>query len=241
MKRTFFIYLSLILGYYTGTCQNQNEMLQSLEYVKMGMNLPYKFCEDTLPAQPVGFPIDNFIGTSFKNSVWTDLALTQEETMKTDSGCNNIWPTCEIGRKFKTDNRNFILFSVFFGAFDFEKYSLVTIDTNGNYIDSIEIGAAIFGNDGNYYYSSKWEITEDLTVKTYQLKPTSSTPILYNSDIPDTIHAERIDRTYKIDSNGKFSEVETKFYKPQNYPKEKFLDKSYDISTGNEIYIKPIK
>ncbi len=160
--------------------------------------------------------------------------------MKTDSDSDNIWPTCNIDHKFKTDNQNFILFSVLYGAYDYGKYSLITIDQNGKYTDSIAVGAIIYEHGGDCF-PMKWEITEDLTVKTYQLKPTSSTPILYDSDIPDTVHAERIDRIYKIDSNGKFSEVETKFYKPQNYPKEKFLDKSYDISTGNEIYIKPIK
>ena len=240
MKRTIFIYLSLILACHIGVCQNR--MLQNLGYVKTETTLPYKYCEDKFsPEQPVfGFPIDNFIGTSFKNCVWTDLTLTQEETMKTDSDSDNIWPTCNIDHKFKTDNQNFILFSVLYGAYDYGKYSLITIDQNGKYTDSIAVGAIIYEHGGDCF-PMKWEITEDLTVKTYQLKPTSSTPILYDSDIPDTVHAERIDRTYKIDSNGKFSEVETKFYKPQNYPKEKFLDKSYDISTGNEIYIKPIK
>ena len=240
MKRAFFIYLSLILACHTGICQNR--MLRNLGYVKTETTLPYKSHEKiTTTEQSVAFPIDLVVTTSFKNRVWTDLALTQEETMKIDLSNGDIWPICNIDHKFKTDNQNFILISVLFGPDDYLKYSLVTIGKNGYYIDSIETGAEIVCSGWNYYYPMKWEITEDMTVKTYQLKPTSSTPILYNSDIPDTIHAERIDRTYKIDSNGKFTEVEKKFYKPQNYPKEKFLDKSYDISTGNEIYIKPLK
>lgn len=240
MKRTIFIYLSLILACQTGICQNR--MLQNLGHVKSETALPYKFCEKEVLTEPlVAFPIDLVVNTSFKNRVWTDLALTQEETMKIDLSNGDIWPICEIGCKFITINTNFNLFSVVFGPDDYIKHSLVTIDKNGNYIDSIEIGAEIVCSGWDYYYPMKWEITEDLTVKTYQLKPTSSTPILYNSDIPDTLQAQRIDRTYSIDSNGEFSEVETKYYEPRNYSKDKFLNKSYDISTGNEIYINPIK
>ena len=237
MKRTIFIYLSLILACHTGICQNR--MLQHLGFIKDYTTIPYKSWTDKMPITPNTFPVDMLTETSFDNFVWIDLALTQKETLTIDLSKGQIWSEASIIRKFQTDTE-YILFSAWFGQFDFVKEILVTIDKNGNYIDSIAVGAAISGNI-DYCYPMKWEITEDMTVKTYQLKPTSSTPILYTSDTPDTIHSERIDRTYKIDSNGKFSEVETKFYKPQNYPKEKFLDKSYDISTGNEIYIKPIK
>ena len=239
MKRAFFIYLSLILGYYTGTCQNQNEMLQNLGFVKDYTSIPYKSWTDKAPMPRATFRVDALTETSFENFVWIDLALTQKETLEINLSKGVVWPEESMIRKFQTDTE-YILFSAMFGAFDFVKEVLVSIDKNGNYIDSIAVGAAISGNI-DYCYPMKWEITEDMTVKTYQLKPTSSTPILYNSDIPDTIHAERIDRTYKIDSNGKFTEVEKKFYKPKSYPKEKFLDKSYDISTSNEIYIKPLK
>ena len=239
MKRAFFIYLSLILGYYTGTCQNQNEMLQNLGFVKDYTSIPYKSWTDKAPMPRATFRVDALTETSFENFVWKDLALTQKETIEINLSKGDVWPEESMIRKFQTDTE-YILFSAMFGAFDFVKEVLVSIDKNGNYIDSIAVGAAISGNI-DYCYPMKWEITEDMTVKTYQLKPTSSTPILYTSDTPDTIHSERIDRTYKIDSNGKFTEVEKKFYKPKNYPKEKFLDKSYDISTGNEIYIKPLK
>ena len=221
------------------SCLGENRFFLNLGFIKNYTTIPYKSWTDKMPITPNTFPVDVLTETSFENFVWKDLALTQKETIEIDLSKGHIWPEASIIRKFQTDTE-YILFSAWFGAFDFVKEVLVSIDKNGNYIDSIAVGAAISGNI-DYCYPMKWEITEDLTVKTYQLKPTSSTPILYTSDTPDTIHSERIDRTYKIDSNGKFTEVEKKFYKPKSYPKEKFLDKSYDISTGNEIYIQPIK
>lgn len=221
------------------SCLGENIFLRHLNFIKDHTSIPYKSWTDKAPMPRATFRVDALTETSFENFVWIDLALTQKETIKIDLSKGSIWAIESMIRKFQTDTE-YILFSARFGQFDFVKEILVTIDKNGNYIDSIAVGAAISGNI-DYCYPMKWEITEDMTVKTYQLKPTSSTPILYTSDTPDSIHAERIDRTYKIDSNGKFTEVEKKFYNPKNYTKEKFLDKSYDISTGNEIYIKPIK
>lgn len=43
-----------------------------------------------------------------------------------------------------------------------------------------------------------------------------------------------MDRTYSLDSDGKFTEIETKYYEPQNCSKDKFLNKGYDIASGNE-------
>ena len=229
----------LLIATITISCLGENRFLLNLGFIKNYTTIPYKSWTDKMPITPATFPVDILTETSFENFAWKDLALTQTETMKIDLSKGDIWNEASIIRKLQT-NTDYILFSATLGECDFFKYILVTIDKNGKYIDSTAVGAVIYEHGGDCY-PMKWEITEDMTVKTYQLKPTSSTPILYNSDIPDTIHAERIDRIYKIDSNGRFSEVETKFYKPQNYPKEKFLDKSYDISTGNEIYIKPIK
>ncbi len=229
----------LLIVTITISCLGENRFLINLGFIKNYTTIPYKSWTDKMPITPATFPVDILTETSFENFAWKDLALTQTETMKIDLSKGDIWNEASIIRKLQT-NTDYILFSATLGECDFFKYILVTIDKNGKYIDSIAVGAIIYEHGGDCY-PMKWEIMEDMTVKTYQLKPTSSTPILYNSDIPDTIHAERIDRTYKIGSNGKFTEVEKKFYKPQNYPKEKFLDKSYDISTGNEIYIKPLK
>lgn len=237
MKKIILTYLLIIAA--TCVCLGENKLLQHLGFIKNYTTIPYKSWTDNEPMPSMSFPIYTLTETSFENFVWKDLALTQKETLEINLSKGVVWPEESMIRKFQIDTE-YILFSAMFGAFDFVKEVLVSIDKNGNYIDSIAVGAAISGNI-DYCYPMKWEITEDMTVKTYQLKPTSSTPILYTSDTPDTIHSERIDRTYKIGSNGKFTEVEKKFYKPQNYPKEKFLDKSYDISTGNEIYIQPIK
>jgi len=213
-------------------------MLINLGYVKTETTLPYKSYEKVIDkGRLVAFPIDLIVDTTFKNRVWMDIALTQDETMKIDLSNGDIWPICQIDRKFKTDNQNFILFSALFGPDDYIKYSLVTIDKSGSYIDSIEVGAEIVCKGWDYYNPLKWEITEDMTIKTYQLKPTSSTPILYSNEIPETLQAQRIDRIYSLDSNGKFTEIETKYYEPQNYSKDKFLNKGYDIASGNEIPI----
>jgi len=208
-------------------------MLEHLKFIKNYTHIPYKSWTDNGPYSNMSFPVYTLTETSFENFAWYDLALTQKDTIKIDLNKGDVWPEESMIRKFQTDTE-YILFSAMFGAFDFIKYVLVTIDKNGNYVDSIAVSAAIFGKDGEYYYPLVWEITENMTVKTYQLKPTTSTPILCNSEIPNTLEAQRIDRTYSLDSNGKFSQIETKYYEPQNYSKDKFLNKGYDIASGNE-------
>lgn len=227
-----FIFICLFISAVNTFCFGENKLLQHLRYINNYTSIPYRTWTDNDPFPRAAFRIDVLAETSFENFVWKDLALTQKETINIDPETGIAWSVESMIRKFQTDTE-YILFSAVFGVFDFVKVVLVTIDKNGNYIDSIVVGAELTCCSEDCY-PMKWEITDDLVVKSYQLKPTSSTPILYSNEIPNTLEAQRIDRTYSLGSDGKFTEIETKYYEPQNYSKEKFLNKGYNIASGSE-------
>lgn len=234
MKRIILIFLLLMFVYNGGVCQDR--MLDNVARTKVERGLPYKSCDAENSTEMLyGFPIDLVLNTSFQNSVWTDLGLTQQTTMKIDLAKGDVWSMCHIDGKFAIDNQDFVLFTVLFGTLDYCKNALVTIDNNGNYIDSISVGASISSMTAKTYEPMQWEITSDMKVIVYQLKPTSITPIPEGSDIGDDgIEAQRIDRVYLLGSDGKFAHVETKYYKPQLYQQMHFIHNAYDISTGVE-------
>lgn len=234
MKRIFII-LSLILIHLSCLAENQNRLIRNLHWERRSFDIPYISCRDTLPLSDYAFPIDLMIGSNFDNYVWEDLALIKQYSKKVNLGEDELWLDSSINKKFNIA-KDFILFSAYFGEGDFGKHILVTILPDGTYIDSIAVGASILSavDVGEIYQPMKWEITEDLRVITYQLKPTSATPIMGDTPIADTIEAQRIDRIYQLGDNGKFTHLVTKYYKPQMYSKNNFLDPTYDISAGGE-------
>ena len=232
MRKAIFIFLTML----SLSCLAQNRLLQNLSYTKIHTEIPYISRIDTLPNNSASFPIECVIGDAFDNYVWEDLALTKQYSRVVNLTEDELWGVCEINRKFAID-KAFVLFSAYFGEIDFVKDILVTITTDGSYIDSIPVGASImsaYSNIGDFYQPMKWEITSDLRILVYQLKPISTTAIMGDTPVSDTLEAQRIDRIYQLGDDGKFSLIDTKYYKPQMYNKSNFLDRSYDISKGGE-------
>ena len=232
MKKIFII-LSLTLLHMS--CLAENRLIRNLNWEKRCIDIPYTSCRDTLPFSDYAFPIDLVIGSNFDNYVWEDLALTKQYSKKVSLEESELWLDSSIDKKFSVAT-NFILFSAYFGDGDFGKHILITISPDGAYIDSIAVGASILSalDVGEIYQPMKWEINETLQVIVYQLKPTSETLIMGNSTIEDNIEAQRIDKVYQIDDSGKFNLINTKYYKPQMYNKNNFLERAYDISAGSE-------
>ena len=217
------------------SCLAENRLIRNLNWEKQSVDIPYISCRDTLPLSDYAFPIDLIIGSNFDNYVWEDLALTKQYSKKVNLEDDELWLDSSINKKFNVA-KDFILFSAYFGEGDFGKHILVTILPDGTYIDSIAVGASILSavDVGEIYQPMKWEITEDLQVVVYQLKPTLESPIMGNTPIANSIEAQRIDKVYQIDDSGKFNLISTKYYKPQMYNKSNFLERAYDISAGSE-------
>lgn len=224
MKRILFV---VILAMSSICCNGQ---CLKLDYIKNWTALPFKSCENDLSQESIGLPRE--FSLKFETFAWTDLALTQTLDIVRDK--NEYWPVSNIDRKYSI-NKDFTLTYARIGAYDFERGLLITTTVNDDYIDSISVDAALaFAGTDDFYLPMKWEITEDLQVVVYQLKPTSESPIMSNTPIADSIEAQRIDRIYQLGDDGKFTHLETKYYKPQMYSKSNFLDPAYDISVGGE-------
>ena len=73
----------------------------------------------------------------------------------------------------------------------------------------------------------QYEITSDAKVIVYRLEPVSKVSIPLSDFASFT--ANRVDRTYEIDQNGKFVLVNTKRYKAKTYTREMLEDKAYNI------------
>ncbi|MEG1905469.1 MAG: hypothetical protein RR212_13825, partial [Bacteroidales bacterium] len=168
---------------------------------------------------------------------WTfsDLGLEYEEENITEDG----WPESFIVGVFDIPYQNFNLMAVSIGTQMFGSKILISLDSNEDIIDAVDVGAYIGAAlpNANYYYPMQWSINSNMELTTYQLKPTSTTPYLFETDIPFPLNAQRIDRSYKIDSLGYFTLISEIKYQPENYPIGIFIDKSHKIRTGGENLI----
>ena len=92
---------------------------------------------------------------------------------------------------------------------------LVTLDTNYQIIDTLEV--AIAGNHEDRILTKQYQLDTDLTLIVYDLRPTSDKILRYQMDQIDTYDAQRVDTHYKIDDDGKFIKLKEIFYKPKTY------------------------
>ena len=108
---------------------------------------------------------------------------------------------------------------------------LLSVTPEGEILDQMEQRSAGISPVMQY------AITSDAKVIVYWLEPVSKVSIPLSDFTSFT--ANRVDRTYEIDSDGKFVLVNTKRYKAKTYTREMLADRAYNIYSdkGTEEYI----
>ena len=202
-------------------------------------SLPYYATKTDRRQEPIcsrGFP-SSLWGNSFNVSVWQDLGLTIPLVYNNDE---DMQVFCSIYRRFTPSNGNYYLGAIEISPGDNWKIMLVTATNTGVYIDALEVNVSGYYSQGSQYWDfhvKQWKIDANMQVTVYRLKPTSSTPIMFdeNPTILSTIHAQRIDEIYQINSSGQFIKTGEILYQPKNYPLSVFYDTSVNIWEGNEV------
>ena len=103
---------------------------------------------------------------------------------------------------------------------------LLSVTPEGEILDQMPVAVMVYGSN-DIIPVMQYEITSDAKVIVYRLEPVSKVSIPLSDFTSFT--ANRVDRTYEIDQNGKFVLVNTKRYKAKIYTREMLEDKAYNI------------
>ena len=174
-------------------------------------------------------------GNSLNINLWNDLGLT----VSIVNNSNDPYIDCTIYSRFTSSNGNYYLGLIGIGAGDDWKGILITATTTGAYIDALEVSVSggywVDGLQSIDLYPKQWKIDTNMQVTVYRLKPTSSIMFGANSTVLSTIHAQRIDEIYQINSLGQFIKTDEILYQSKNYPLSTFSDEAVNIWDGGEV------
>ena len=134
---------------------------------------------------------------------------------------------------FILPGRNIHLLKITFGGVtDWRTDVLLSVTPDGEILDQMPV-AVMEQRSAGISPVMQYAITSDAKVIVYRLEPVSKVSIPLSDFTSFT--ANRVDRTYEIDQNGKFVLVNTKSYKVKTYTREMLQDEDYNIYSGNEI------
>ena len=108
---------------------------------------------------------------------------------------------------------------------------LLSVTPDGKILDQMPVAVMVYGSN-DIIPVMQYEITSDAKIMVCRLEPVSdvSIPLLdLCLNVITSFTANRVDRTYEIDQNGKFVLVNTKRYKAKTYTREMLEDKAYNI------------
>ena len=120
----------------------------------------------------------------------------------------------------------------FGGVTDWRTDVLLSVTPEGEILDQMPVAVMVYGSN-DIIPVMQYEITSDAKVIVYRLEPVSKVSIPLSDFASFT--ANRVDRTYEINSDGKYVLVDTKRYKVKTYTLEMLQDEDYNIYSGNEI------
>ena len=142
------------------------------------------------------------------------------------NACDYPAETPESCHDFILPGRNIHLLQISFGGVtDWRTDVLLSVTPEGEILDQMPV-AVMLRTIGKIPIM-QYEITSDAKVIVYRLEPVSKVSIPLSDFASFT--ANRVDRTYEIDQNGKFVLVNTKRYKAKIYTREMLEDKAYNI------------
>lgn len=226
MKKSIILLLILITTFSVTAQKDYSYRLRAIPIT----NIPFNGTKIDRPQRSYALKFQSF--PSLNANMWKDIQLTIPILPGSEG-----WQFSGLDRRFTPTNGNYYVGLIYFGVSDFNKKMLFTLTSNDNYIDALEIYAQSSIKDNNVYVK-QFKIDTNMRVTVYQLKPTSTTPIMLYSKVTFPLRAQRIDTVYQIDSNGRFSLVRQTLYQPQNYSEDAFTSPDVNIWDGTEIHIK---
>ena len=129
------------------------------------------------------------------------------------------------------DSDNSLLMINFGGVTDWRTDILLSVTTEGKILDQMPVAVMIYTLDITPVM--QYRITSDAKIIVSRLVPTSDTSIsLY--DIT-SFTANRVDKTYVVDENGKFKLTDTVIYRTETYTAAMLDSPDYNIYDGDEI------
>lgn len=147
--------------------------------------------------------------------------------------CEHPAESPESCHDFILPGRNIHLLKITFGGVtDWRTDALLSVTPDGEILDQMPVAVMAYGSN-DIIPVMQYEITSDAKIIVYRLEPVSKVSIPLADFASFT--ANRVDRTYEIDRNGKFVLVNTTSYKVKTYTLEMLQDKDYNIYSGNEI------
>ena len=220
--KTMLILLTLIASF-----TFNNEWKRKTDLVKSKTSLPFERTKSTLSTRPLVY-VDNILKDYLSIYVYEDIGGQKRFYH------NNV-VDCVIYRYFDLGNKNIELFDIRISGPEFSRHVLMTLDSNYQPVDTLEVaidGSCLAGC-GNML-SKQYRLHENLELEVYQLIPTAGKIIEFLSKW-EQAELQRIDTHYLIDENGKFVKKSETRYKPQTYDINVLSQKEYNIWNGSEI------
>ena len=160
--------------------------------------------------------------------LYTNVQLTEWR-----NACEHPAESPESCHDFILPGRNIHLLKITFGGVtDWRTDVLLSVTPEGEILDQMPVAVMVYGSN-DIIPVMQYEITSDAKVIVYRLEPVSKVSIPLSDFASFT--ANRVDRTYEINSDGKYVLVDTKRYKVKTYTLEMLQDEDYNIYSGNEI------
>ena len=154
------------------------------------------------------------------------------------NACDYPAETPESCHDFILPGRNIHLLQISFGGVtDWRTDVLLSVTPEGEILDQMPVAVMCLPHIGNVPVM-QYEITSDAKIMVCRLEPVSdvSIPLLdLCLNVITSFTANRVDRTYEIDQNGKFVLVNTKRYKAKTYTRDMLGKKDYNVYDGDEI------
>ena len=156
-----------------------------------------------------------------------DRLYTNVQLTEWSNACEHPAESPESFHDFILPGRNIHLLMISFGGVtDWRTDVLLSVTPEGEILDQMPVAVMVYGSN-DIIPVMQYEITSDAKVIVYRLEPVSKVSIPLSDFTSFT--ANRVDRTYEIDQNGKFVLVNTKRYKAKIYTREMLEDKAYNI------------
>ena len=152
------------------------------------------------------------------------------------NACDYPAKTPESCHDFVIPGRNIHLLKISFGGIDYITDVLLSVTPDGEILDQMPVAVMTLPHIGNVPVM-QYEITSDAKIIVCRLEPVSDVSIPLIDLGPDAIAsftANRVDRTYEINPDGKYVLVNTKRYKEKTYDVEMLADRAYNIYSGDE-------
>lgn len=165
-----------------------------------------------------------------------DRLYTNVQLTEWDNACDYEAELPTSCHDFILPGRDIHLLAISFGGVtDWRTDVLLSVTPVGEILDQMPV-AVMEMRAAGISPVMQYEITSDAKIIVYRLEPVSDVSIPL-SDFT-SFAAQRVDRTYEIDQNGKFVLVNTIRYRPRTYTREMLEKREYNIYLGNEMPMK---